>query len=176
MELRSFILLLTVLAGMGCSGDVSREKQENSGRIKEHLVNANKIFVEKEAEQIAAYQERHKLTMSITGTGLRYVIFRKSAGEIYPVPGDTVELNYQVWLLDGTPCYDTKNSTESFTLGKAQMPRGMEEAVEMMQAGDSSVIIIPSHLGYGFTGDGDKIPGNAATICYMSLKKIYKPS
>jgi FKBP-type peptidyl-prolyl cis-trans isomerase FkpA len=174
MILRSFILPLIIISVTGCSGDVSREKQENAGKLKEHLVNANKIFVEKEAEQIAAYQKRHRLEMTTTGTGLRYFIYHNNADKVYPQPGDTVELGYQVFLLDGTPCYDTRNAPEVFTLGKAEMPRGMEEAVEMMQTGDSSIIILPSHLAYGFTGDGDKIPGNAATVYYISLKKISK--
>ena len=93
-----------------------------------------------------------------------------------PEPGDTVEITYQVKLLDGTDCYDTRHDPVAFTLGKAEMPRGMEEALQMMRVGDSSVLILPSHLAYGFTGDGDKIPGNAATVYYLALKAIRRPS
>jgi FKBP-type peptidyl-prolyl cis-trans isomerase len=154
---------------------MSREKPQDTGKIKEHLVNANKIFVENEAEQIAAYQERHKLEMKTSGTGLRYLIFSNGKDTVHPKPGDTVSVNYQVYLLDGTFCYNTESTPVDFLIGKDEMPRGMEEAIEMMHTGDSSVIILPSHLAYGFTGDGDKIPGNSATIYYLSLKKITGP-
>jgi len=176
MNYRSFYMLIAIPVLAGCSGDVSRDKQQDPAKLKEHLVNANKIFVENEAEQIEAYQQRRRMNMQTSGTGLRYAIFpRDTNSNGNPVPGDTVELNYQVMLLDGSVCYDTKNSPVTFTLGKAEMPRGMEEAVMMMHEGDSCVIILPSHLAYGFTGDGDKIPGNAATIYYISLLRISGP-
>jgi len=174
MRWRSLICTALALSA-GCSGNVSREKPQDTGKIKEHLVNANKIFVENEAEQISAYQQRHKLDMTTSGTGLRYLIFPHGKDTAYPIAGDTVSVTYQVFLLDGTPCYDTENTPVDFRIGKDDMPRGMEEAIEMMHAGDSSVIILPSHLAYGFTGDGDKIPGNSATIYFLSLKKIAKP-
>lgn len=175
MNLRSYIFL--ALFGLtGCSGDVTQEKQQQDpGKLKEHLVNANKIFVGNEAEEIDAYQKRHRLNLTATGTGLRYRIFPVGKDKELPASGDTVYVNYMVYLLDGSLCYNTAKSPVEFTLGKAEMPRGMEEAVQMMHEGDSSILILPSHLAYGFTGDGDKIPGNAATIYYFSLLKIIKP-
>ena len=171
---RSYIFLMMLIGFGGCAGDVTRDEKQDSGKIKEHLVNANRIFVESESAQIDAYLERHRLTMKTTGTGLRYLLLKQSPDGLHPEPEDTVFLNYEVSLLDGTPCYNTKGIPIEFTLGKAEMPRGMEEAVSMMKPGDSCVAVLPSHLAYGFTGDGDRIPGNAATVYYISLVKISK--
>lgn len=173
MSLRSYIFFIPVVViFMGCSGDVANEKQMDNSHLKEHLVNANKIFVENEAEQIDAWLVRHRIVMETSGTGLRYRIFQKGIKKIQPFPGDSIIIQYKVDLLDGSTCYTTENNPVQFMVGKAEMPRGMDEAIQMMQEGDSCVIILPAHLAYGFTGDGDKIPGNTTTVYYISLKQI----
>lgn len=174
MNARSYILYLAAACFTACAGEVANDKHANTGKIKEHLVNANKIFVENESSQIDLYQERHQLDMELTGTGLRYHIFGAGTNALNPLPGDTVSVNYKVFLLDGTLCYDTQLIPVDFTVGKAEMPRGMDEAIQMMHVGDSAIIILPAHLAYGFTGDGDKIPGNSATIYYLSLIRLAK--
>lgn len=171
---RSFLLLFLVTNLVGCSGDVTQEKPQESSNLKEHLVEANRLFVESQAADIDAYLARHHLKMSTSGTGLRYHLIKRTENVTYPVPGDTVSIDYEVMLLDGTPCYKTSGSPIDFVVGKAEMPNGMEEAISMMSPGDSGIVILPSHLAYGFTGDGDKIPGNQVTIYYLSLMDLKK--
>jgi len=43
-----------------------------------------------------------------------------------------------------------------------------------MSKGEKAVLITPSKLGYGFTGDGANIPPNAVLYYDVELKKIKK--
>ena len=73
---RSFLFLIGSVLFWSCSGDVTQDEKQDAGKLKEHLVNANKIFVESESAQIDAYLESHQLNMKVTGTGLRYLLFK----------------------------------------------------------------------------------------------------
>ena len=52
-----------------------------------------------------------------------------------------------------------------FVVGHGGVESGLEEAVLHLHYGDEAEIVIPSHLAYGLTGDGNKIPINS-TIVY----------
>ncbi len=64
--------------------------------------------------------------------------------------GDTVSVHYKGRLEDGT-VFDSSEKTGplQFTIGKAIMIPGFEEAVEGMVPGESNTVIVPPEKGYG---------------------------
>ena len=54
-----------------------------------------------------------------------------------------------------------------------QVIAGWTEAMQLMREGDEWELYIPSALGYGETGAGADIPGGAALVFTMEIKKVH---
>merc|ERR1712146_468693 len=53
-----------------------------------------------------------------------------------------------------------------------QVIKGWTEAMQLMKQGDEWELYIPSELGYGDAGAGSDIPGGAALVFTMEIKKV----
>jgi FKBP-type peptidyl-prolyl cis-trans isomerase len=157
------------LASLKCNRSEERMDEE---KLKEHLINANRIMVKDEMSEIADFILRHQLKMDSTGTGLRYAMLGKGTGK-RAVQNDSVSLSGKIFLLDATLCYEYASEKPLiFSIGHKGAPRGIEEAALLMHEGDKGKFIIPAHLGYGMLGDRDKIPGNSALYAELELMRI----
>ena len=95
------------------------------------------------------------------------------SGEIEP--GDGVSLTYNLNLLDGTPCYSSKEQgLKQFFVEKSDAEQGLHEAVQFMHPGDSALIIIPPHRAFGLTGDGNRIPPGAILVYEIRIDSLYR--
>lgn len=89
----------------------------------------------------------------------------------HPTVDDTVTLNYEGKLTDGS-VFDSsyaRNEPATFPLG--QLVKGWQVAVPNMGVGDTIEIWIPSDLGYGPAGAGP-IPGGASLYFKIALMAI----
>ncbi len=90
--------------------------------------------------------------------------------------GQTIAVHYAGTLENGTKfdsSYD-RGQPFSFILGVGQVIRGWDEGVVGMKVGGKRKLIIPSTLGYGSSGAGDKIPPNATLVFTVELLAIKK--
>ncbi|MFZ5939613.1 MAG: FKBP-type peptidyl-prolyl cis-trans isomerase [Bacteroidota bacterium] len=157
------VLMLLVLVSCRTPVQDLREKEEDP--VKEKLISANQYMSERHQDQISAFVERMGWSMEQTSTGLWFMLTKHGDGR--PIgPGETIEADYTVRLLDGTLCYTGgKEKPRTLTLGKGEVEAGLEEALLLMHHGDQARIIIPPHLAHGNFGDRNKIPG-ASVIMY----------
>jgi FKBP-type peptidyl-prolyl cis-trans isomerase len=110
--------------------------------------------------------------MEKTATGLRYKIIKKGTGPLPKMMSD-VELNYTITHLDGTYCYSSDSSgVLGFTMGQSNEPGGLQEALLSIPQGSTAMLILPSYLAYGLTGDGDKIQGGESIIYNIEVLKV----
>ena len=110
--------------------------------------------------------------MTKTGSGLRYLIYKKGNGEKAEV-GKKVKISYEVRLINGTLIYSSKDTgPKEFIIGKSNAETGLEEALLLMRVGDRAKLIIPSHLAYGLHGDDNKIPKRATLIYDLELLSV----
>jgi FKBP-type peptidyl-prolyl cis-trans isomerase len=157
----SGLLLLVFFATLSCRQNPS---SANNGQNKpmapdmEHLIYANKKSNRTEEQQINDLIHRYGWNMQPTGTGLRFQVYCSSNGQ--PVQrGHQVALRYQIKLLNGVEIFNSDNDgILTFTVGKAEVVSGLEEAVLLLKEKDKARIIIPSFLGHGLSGDGKKFP------------------
>ncbi|HRH67522.1 MAG TPA: FKBP-type peptidyl-prolyl cis-trans isomerase, partial [Bacteroidia bacterium] len=161
-----FLILLLVHCKSG-----SQEKM-NEADVNERLTEINRVMVRNEARDIEDFIERHQLKMESTGTGLRVQITNRGTGKL-PALHNEVVMVYSVYLLNGSMCYSaTEKNPYRFHLGEGQQPRGLEDALQTIPEGSMAKIIVPSHLAFGNTGDGDKIPGASALYYEVHLLKV----
>jgi FKBP-type peptidyl-prolyl cis-trans isomerase FkpA len=144
-----------------------------SDSMKEALLKSNRHDMVDEASEIDAFAARRSWEMNITGTGLRYMIYKQGEGKVHPKKGDFVTIAYKTFLLDGTLCYTVdKSKPEIFEIGKANVTRGLEEGIINMKEGDKARLLVPKHLAYGLLGDDKKIPANSILFYDVELLSV----
>ena len=162
-----FIILISIF--ISCKNN--NEQNEAKTPVvssKESLLNANKLLVKNENDEIEALIKRYNWNMQKTGSGLRFMIYKTGTG-LQAKTGMVAEMKYQVNLINGVKCYE---SEKVFQIGKGGVESGIEEAILLLKVGDKAKFIIPSHLGFGLLGDQNKIPKRATLIYDIELIQL----
>lgn len=110
---------------------------------------------------LAENAERDDVT--VMESGLQYEVLESGDGES-PGPQDTVEVNYEGTLLDGTVFDSSFERGESVSFQVNQVIEGWQEALQAMSVGDSWMLYIPADLAYGESGQGPIGPNEVLTF------------
>ncbi|CAN5646230.1 hypothetical protein BH11BAC2_BH11BAC2_26570 [soil metagenome] len=168
------IFYVFILVFSSCQGQEKRPaaKQQDVAQMKEDLINQNKKMIQVEMEQIDSYIDRNGLKMQTTETGLHYMIITEGKGP-QPKIMTSVAINYRIQLLDGSYVYSSDSSgVLSLVVGQSSEPSGLQEGLLKLKEGSKALIIVPSYLAYGITGDGDRIGGSQSLIYQVELIKV----
>lgn len=145
----------------------------NSPLQKVDFVEQNKVWVKKDRQIIVGYLNRQGIRMTETSTGLWY--HKLEEGNGIPVERDKlIEISYDIYLLDGTLCYSSKQEgNKTFLVGKGGVESGLEEGILLLTKGDSVHFLIPPHLAHGNTGDDNKIPPRAILDYRIKVVNVF---
>jgi len=159
-----FILSLALVFG-GC-----KDTQTPTPPVtKEPLIEKNKSRARQENDRINAFVERKGWNMVQTGTGLRYMVYESGNGQ-QAENGKTAFVRYTISLLNGKVCYETgAKEPRPFLIGQDHVESGIHEGILFLKVGDKARFILPSHLAFGLTGDGEKIPPHSAVVYDLEL-------
>ncbi|MDR0801231.1 FKBP-type peptidyl-prolyl cis-trans isomerase [Fluviicola sp.] len=151
-----------------CSEKEEQPKQVNWNMEKSTEMN-KELAIEQDLD-IDLYFARHEnWEVKQTGTGLRYVIFKKTNGAI-PKPGMEAKTQYRITLLDGREVYKTEaDEFDIFRIDKSDMESGIHEGIKLMHVGEKAKLVFPSHLAHGLVGDLDKIPPLSPLVVDIEL-------
>ena len=107
-----------------------------------------------------------------TTSGLQYYVVKSGppAGQ-RPGAADTVSLDYEVKLLDGTVIDSSYARGEPLTGEAGAFVPGFSEAVEAMRPGDEWIVWVPPQLGYGMKDVGP-IPGGSVLRFRLALHSV----
>jgi FKBP-type peptidyl-prolyl cis-trans isomerase FkpA/FKBP-type peptidyl-prolyl cis-trans isomerase FklB len=105
-----------------------------------------------------------------TESGLLYKVISKGAGDM-PTAEDTVKVDYEGSLIDGTVFDSSYDRGESITFPLNGVIPGWTEGLQLMPVGSKYELYIPSDLAYGPGGTGP-IPANAALKFVVELHEI----
>lgn len=169
-----FILVTLFGIVQSCSNHDKKSHQASQTKnLDSSLIEANKMYVKRESDEIDQYVAHRNWKMTTTGTGLRYMITKRGEGKINPTEDQRVMVDYKISLLDGTVCYTSeKDGPKEFMVGKDNIESGLHEGIQYMHEGDQATFILPSHLAHGLMGDGNKIPAKASVLYEIRLISI----
>jgi hypothetical protein len=110
---------------------------------------------------------KDSLVSTLTGytNYLRYIRLKVGAADV--IPGKVAKLKYTGRLLNGFVFDSNINRADSlsYTIGGTNsLVQGFAAGVAKMKLGEKATFIIPSGLGYGKNGSGNKIPGESTLI------------
>jgi FKBP-type peptidyl-prolyl cis-trans isomerase FklB len=109
-----------------------------------------------------------------TASGLQYKVLKSGTGRS-PGLKDTVKVNYEGKLIDGTVFDSSIARGQPVTFEVDGVIAGWTEALQLMKEGDKWQIVIPSKLAYGAAGAGDRIGPNEVLVFDVELIDIEKP-
>lgn len=132
----------------------------------------NQWDVQRQEDEIDQYALRHSWNMTVSKTGLRYMLMEEGKGDSAKV-GQTAEVTYDIYLLDGTRCYTSGDTLKEVRIGEDYVESGLHEGLLYMRVGDKMRFILPSYLANGLTGDQDKIGPRASVMYEIKLHKLH---
>lgn len=106
-----------------------------------------------------------------TASGLQYKVLREGSGK-QPSATDTVEVNYEGKLINGTVFDSSYKRGQSISFPLNQVIPGWTEGVQLMKEGAKYQFYIPSNLAYGPRGAGGLIGPNETLIFDVELIKV----
>lgn len=106
-------------------------------------------------------------------SGLQYKIIEAGKGT-KPSKSDTVTVEYTGHLIDGTVFDSTDKAGKPATFPVAQVIPGWTEALQLMPAGSTWEVYVPSNLAYGPRGVGGPLGPNETLIFKIHLISVKK--
>jgi len=166
-EIDTAVLMQAVRTSLGKTGTPLMNEQEAMATLQAFMASKQQAVAEKNRSEGAAFlaQNRTQKGVLTTPSGLQYMVLREGSGP-RPLPTDTVTVNYEGKLLDGT-VFDS-----SYARGEpAQFPlnrviAGWTEGVALMPVGAKYRFWIPSDLAYGANGAPGGVIGPDATLTF----------
>jgi FKBP-type peptidyl-prolyl cis-trans isomerase len=128
--------------------------------------------IKKEAGEKFLAENKTKDSVQTTSSGLQYKVLVAKEG-LKPHSTDTVKVNYQGFLIDGTKFDSSVDRGEPVSFPLNQVIPGWTEGVQLMSVGSKYKFYVPYALGYGEKGAGNGlIPGFSTLIFEVELLDI----
>ena len=134
----------------------------------------NKKADENKAKGEAFLKEnKAKPGVVVLPSGLQYKIVEAGKGS-KPTKTDTVTVEYKGTLIDGTVFDSTEKTGKPATFKVTQVIPGWTEALQLMPAGSTWEIYVPSNLAYGARSVGGPIGPNETLVFSIHLISVKK--
>ena len=171
-----YVFLLTVLVGAfsacrdhGVTGSVVTSSETEKEDKDAPYVEGNKNIMRRENDEMQMFIRRYGWQMQRTPTGLYVQILEPGSGNQY-VENDRVAVVYRTFLLSGEMVYcSDSDGVKRFVVNRSEEIDALHEAVQLLRPGAKARLVIPSHLGYGVAGDGDRIQGLQPFMMEISM-------
>ncbi|UJH91403.1 FKBP-type peptidyl-prolyl cis-trans isomerase [Antarcticibacterium sp. 1MA-6-2] len=125
-------------------------------------------YITENDKEIKAYLEQNNLEAEKSSSGLYYIIEDEGTGE-RPTATDRVRVAYKGYFTNGM-VFD-QSTSEGVSFGLQQVIKGWTEGITYFKEGGSGLLLVPSHLGYGFQ-NYRSIPGGSVLIFEINLIEV----
>ncbi|KOS05881.1 gliding motility protein GldI [Flavobacterium akiainvivens] len=171
-----FALLLATLVFTACSKPQARRAvSHKEGTFMQESIDRNKKLVateEKRIDSIIKSNPSVKYTASAKGYWYHYIV-ENTIDTVTPKEGDVAYFTYDVKDLKGKVIYTEEElQPQVYHVDKQNIMMGISDGIKLMNRGEKVTFIFPSHMGYGYHGDNDKIGTNEPLVCTVTLTDI----
>jgi FKBP-type peptidyl-prolyl cis-trans isomerase FkpA len=148
-------------------------EEEAVAIIQQTIANSMQRASNENLEASIVFLEENGLKNGIitTESGLQYEIINETEGA-KPEAGDTVRVNYEGTLTDGTVFDSSFERGEPVEFPLGQVISGWTEGIQLMSPGSRYKFYISPELGYGDQPVGGIIPANSVLIFDVELLDI----
>ncbi|MFD2600927.1 gliding motility-associated peptidyl-prolyl isomerase GldI [Flavobacterium suzhouense] len=173
-----FILPVFLLGIMitSCSQQQARRPvSHSSGTFMKESVERNKKLVaneESEIDSIIKSNPAIKYIASDKGYWYHYEM-ENTTDSIRPKRGDVAYFDYEIKDMKGNVIYSQAElKPQVYYVDKQNIMMGLRDGIKLMNEGEKITFLFPSHMGYGYHGDNNKIGTNQPLMCTVTLNDI----
>ena len=172
-EIDAAVLMQAVRTSLGKTGTSLMTEQEAMSTLQAFMASKQQAVAGKNREQGAAFLASNRAQKGVltTPSGLQYMVLREGSGP-RPMASDTVRVNYEGKLLDGTVFDSSYERGEPAEFPLNRVIAGWTEGLSLMPVGAKYRFWIPSDLAYGASGSPPKIGPNATLTFDVELLGI----
>lgn len=173
----AFIVGLSILL-VNCSQQQARKPiTQSSGSFMKESVDRNiRLIAGEEAliDSIIRSTPEKQFTASPKGYWFHYEN-RNTADTLTPVKGDVAYFDYEIRDLVGNIIYsDVELRPQTYLVDRQNILMGLRDGIKVMRKKEKVTFLFPSHLGYGYRGDNDRIRPNLPLMVTVTLND-FKP-
>ncbi len=170
------VALMGVLALASCSKPQARRAvSHKEGTFMQESIERNKKLIAAEEGRIDSLIKSNpsvKYIASSKGYWYHYIV-ENTTDTIRPKRGDIAYFTYDVKDLKVNVIYSEEElQPQVYHVDKQSIMMGISDGIKLMNEGEKVTFIFPSHMGYGYHGDNDKIGTNEPLVCTVTLTDI----
>ena len=181
IEINPTVMAKGIQDGMagGMTLMTEQEMKDSLSKFQKDLMAKRAAMVDKKAETNKqagdAFLSTNKTKQGVVTlpSGLQYKIITNAKG-VKPAKEDEVTVEYTGRLIDGTVFDSTDKAGKPATFKVSQVIPGWTEALQLMPAGSTWEIYVPSNLAYGPRSVGGPIGPNETLIFSVHLISVKK--
>lgn len=175
------VIITIILLGItivSCSKQQPRKpKSKTDNTFIKESIERNKILIAEEEKLIEAIIEKDTLQQYIASTKGYWYKYENKVEVESPLAqkGDIAYFEYEVRDLNNKIIYTKEElKIQEYYVDKENIMMGLRNGIKLMKKGETITFIFPSHMGYGYRGDTDKISTNEPLICTVNLIDLKK--
>ena len=173
------IFFLAFLSLVSCQEPIARKPTYQSNQLNiQASVERNKKINRQQQQLIAqAIEKDSLLDFQSSAYGYWFALERKVPTKSKPITGDEVTFSYKIQNLSGEIIYDEMELGEvNYLVDKEDLLPALRYAIKELKETEIGVFLMPSFLGFGYQGDGDKIGINQPLRFKIQLNSLKKTS
>lgn len=176
--MKHLICIFLLIGLVSCEGPTPRHpvKRKTGSSIQASIERSKKLLALEEVmmKQVIAKDSTNTYIQSDSGSWF-YYNKKNSATEYTPQPNDLVTLTYNILSLSNDTIYKMEEiGILKYKVDKQELFPGLRNSIKLLKENETATFLLPSSLGYGYPGDGEKIGINMplkSTIAILKIKK-----
>lgn len=172
------MLLIAGLCFVSCTKQQARKPiSQSSGSFINESIERNKVLIAEEEATIDKFIKNDSLNQYISSPKGYWYSYNTKVDEATstPIRGDIAYFDYELKSLDGKIIYTKAElKPQTYYVDKENVLMGLRDGIKIMKKGEEITFLFPSHIGYGYHGDNDKIGTNEPLLCTVTLNEIKK--
>lgn len=169
------IFLLGIMITSCSQQQARRPVSHSSGTFMKESIERNKKLVANEETQIDSIIKSNpaiKYIASDKGYWYHYEM-ENTTDSIRPKRGDVAFFDYEIKDLKGNVIYtQAELKPQVYYVDKQNIMMGLRDGIKLMNEGEKVTFLFPSHMGFGYHGDNNRIGTNQPLICTVTLNDI----